>query len=86
VLEFFFRLVAEVGPAANWIMIVLTAVVAVFLLYIGIALWATLRETDPGRQKIAIRSSATCWSHFSVEGTGERREATAAGATSPLSA
>ena len=40
------RLLAEVGAAANWIAIFLAAVIAVFVLYLGIALYAVLHASD----------------------------------------
>lgn len=46
------RLLAAIGPAAIWIIIFVIIVVGVFLLYLGIALWATLRAKDPDQQKI----------------------------------
>lgn len=47
-----FRLLAEVGPAAGWIAIFFAVLVAVFVLYLGIAMWATLRARDPEQQHI----------------------------------
>lgn len=46
-LELLVSLSAEVGPAAIWIAIFCAAVVAVFVLYVGIALWAALRAHGP---------------------------------------
>jgi hypothetical protein len=46
------RLLAEVGAAANWIAIFIAAIIAVFMGYIGIAMYATLSATDPKQQKI----------------------------------
>jgi hypothetical protein len=54
-LEEVLRLMAEVGPGAVWIGGLLTAVVATFVLYIGIALWAVLRAKDPKQRKIRYR-------------------------------
>jgi len=46
------RLLAEVGAAANWIAIFIATVIAVFVLYLGIALRAVLIAKDPDQQKI----------------------------------
>ena len=46
------RLLAEIGPGVVWVFIFIAAVVAVFVLYIGIALWATLRAKDTEQQKV----------------------------------
>ncbi len=40
------RLLAAVGTAANWIAIFFAAIIAVFVLYLGIALYAVLRASD----------------------------------------
>lgn len=45
-LELLPRLLAEVGAAANWIVIFFATTVAVFVAYIGIAMRATLRAHD----------------------------------------
>jgi hypothetical protein len=50
------RLMAEIGPQVIWVFIFIAAIVAVFVLYVGIALWVTLRTTDPGRQKMSYRA------------------------------
>lgn len=54
-LEILLRLEAEVGPAATWIAIVVVALMAVFVLYVGVAMWATLRASDPERVKACYR-------------------------------
>lgn len=46
------RLLAEVGPGVIWVFIFIAAVVAVFVAYIGIAIWATLRAKDPEQRKV----------------------------------
>lgn len=46
------RSLAEVNPSVIWVFIFIAAVVAVFMIYIGIALWATLRATDAAQQKV----------------------------------
>lgn len=46
-LETLLRLLAELGPEAIWIIAFFAAMVAVFVLYLGIALWAALRATGP---------------------------------------
>jgi hypothetical protein len=52
VLEVSLRLLAVVGPAANWIVVFIAALVAVLVLYLGIALWATLCAQDPEQQRV----------------------------------
>jgi hypothetical protein len=51
----FLRLMAEVGPQVTWVSIFIAAVVAVFVLYVGIALWVTLHAKDPRKQKISYQ-------------------------------
>jgi hypothetical protein len=46
------RLLAEVGAAANWIIVFIAAIIAVFVGYIGIAMCATLRACDADQRKI----------------------------------
>jgi hypothetical protein len=46
------RVLADLGPAAAWIAAFLAAITAVFVLYIGIAIWATLRALDPEQRKV----------------------------------
>ena len=41
------RLIAVIGPQVTWVFIFIAAVVAVFVLYIGIVIWVTLRAPDP---------------------------------------
>lgn len=45
-MESLVRVIAEVGPGATWLMVFIAAVIAVFVLYVGIALFATLRAPD----------------------------------------
>jgi len=52
VLYLLFRVLVELGSEAVWIVFFFGAVVAVFVLYLGIALRETLRERDPERQQI----------------------------------
>jgi len=54
VLELLLRVGAEAGPAAIWVVMFCAAVVAAFVVFIGIALWATLHPSspDPEQQKI----------------------------------
>jgi hypothetical protein len=51
-LDSLFRTLADLGPGASWIATFCAAVVAVFVMYIGIAIWATLRASDPDERKI----------------------------------
>jgi hypothetical protein len=46
------RVSADLGPGAVWIARFFAAVTAVFILYVGIAIWATLHTADPEQQKI----------------------------------
>jgi hypothetical protein len=50
------RLLAEVGTAANWIAIFIAAVIAVFLLYLGIALRARATRPRPGTARSSLPS------------------------------
>jgi len=50
-----FRLLAVVGPEAIWIVIFFAAVMAVFVIYIGIAMRATMRTDDPEQQQLRYR-------------------------------
>ena len=49
------RLLAETGPTASWIVIFSAAAVTVFVLYVGIAMYATLRAQDSQQRKIRYR-------------------------------
>ena len=51
----FLRLMAEISPQVTWVFIFTAAIVVVFVLYIGIALWVTLRTKDPKQQKISYQ-------------------------------
>ena len=46
------RLVDASGPAADWILIFLAAIVAIFVLYVGIAMRAVLRAPDQGQRQV----------------------------------
>jgi hypothetical protein len=46
------RVSAGVGPSAIWITKFCAAVVAAFVLYVGVAIWATLHSSDPEQRKI----------------------------------
>jgi len=46
------RLMAEIGPQIIWVFIFIVAMMAVFMLYIGIAMHATLHAQDPRQQEI----------------------------------
>jgi hypothetical protein len=46
------RLLAEAGPTVSWIIFFIAAIVAVFVVYIGIAMWAIIRARDPEERKI----------------------------------
>jgi len=49
------RLATEVGAAANWIVIFISAVIAVFVVYLGVAMCATFRASDPEQQKLRYK-------------------------------
>ena len=51
----FLRVMAEIGPQVAWVFIFIAAMMAVFVLYVGIALWVTLRAKDPRQQKISYQ-------------------------------
>jgi hypothetical protein len=51
-LEMLLRTLAELGPTARWLAIFFAAVVAVFVLYVGIALRAVLSATDAEQRKV----------------------------------
>jgi hypothetical protein len=50
--EILFRLLAELGPMAFWIIIFFDGLAGVFVLYVGIAMRATLRARDPEQQQV----------------------------------
>jgi hypothetical protein len=54
-LEMLLRLSAEVGPDVIWIARFLMAVIAVILVYIGVAMQATLVTKDPNKREICYR-------------------------------
>jgi hypothetical protein len=45
----------EIGPQVIWVFIFIATIVAVFVLYVGIALWVTLCAKDPRQQKISYQ-------------------------------
>lgn len=49
--EVLLRLAAEVGPGATWLLILIAAVMATFVLYTGIALLAALCAKNPEQGK-----------------------------------
>ena len=46
------RLVDASGPAADWILIFLATIVAIFVLYVGIAMRAVLRAPDQNQRQV----------------------------------
>ncbi len=44
------RLLAEIGPGVIWVFIFTAVIVTVFVAFVGIALWATMRAKDPVRR------------------------------------
>lgn len=51
-LEMLVRAVTDLGPDALWVAMFCAVIVAVFVLYIGIAMWATIRAPDPQAQNV----------------------------------
>jgi len=49
------RALAGLGSSASWIPKFVAVVVAVFILYIGIAIWATYRAPDAAAREIRYR-------------------------------
>jgi hypothetical protein len=43
---------AEASPQVTWAVIFFAAIVAVFVVYIGIAMWATLHARDPDQRQV----------------------------------
>jgi hypothetical protein len=52
VLDELLRMSAELGPVATWLAIFFAAVIAVFVLYIGIALHVVLHTPDEPQQQV----------------------------------
>lgn len=48
-----FRLAIEVGTAANWVFT--SAIMAVFVVFIGIAMYAVLSAEDPEQRKVRYK-------------------------------
>jgi hypothetical protein len=50
------RLLVEVCTAASWIIFFIAAVIAVFVVYVGIAMWAVIRGScDPEQRQVRYR-------------------------------
>ena len=49
------RLLAEAGDRASWIMYFIAAIVAVFTVYLGIAMWTTLHARDDEQRKAGYK-------------------------------
>ena len=54
-LDTLIRLLAAVGPEAIWIIIFFAAMVAVFVIYIGIAMRAAMRADNAEQQQLCYR-------------------------------
>jgi hypothetical protein len=52
VLYLLFRMAVELGSEAVWMVFFFAAVVAVFVVYLGIAMRETLRERNPEQQQV----------------------------------
>jgi hypothetical protein len=74
VLEGVVRIIAVFGPGAMWFLVFFAALVAVFVLYVGIALFATLRAADEPRGRSDTNCFVTYWG-CSVAGTADERRA-----------
>jgi hypothetical protein len=46
------HVLAALGPGTFWVAKFCAAVVAVLVLYVGIAIWATLHAPDPEQRKV----------------------------------
>lgn len=66
------RAVAGLGPDAMWLAKFCAAVVAVFIVYVGIAIWATLRAPDPEQRKVRYQIFRDLLDLF-LRGRGRRR-------------
>jgi hypothetical protein len=51
-LDVLLRVSTELGPAAIWLSMFVAAIIAVFVLYLGIALRAVLRATDQEQREV----------------------------------
>ena len=49
------QMLAEVGPVTAWVAGFTAAVIAVFALYVGIAMWAALRAADEQQAEVRYR-------------------------------
>lgn len=45
-------MLTEIGYQTGWLVAYFACLIGVFVLYLGIAMWATLRTRDPEQQKI----------------------------------
>jgi hypothetical protein len=51
-LDTLLRIAAELGPTATWFLLFLAAAIAVFILYVGIAMRAVLRAPDEAQRQV----------------------------------
>jgi len=51
-MEVVLRQLVEMGPVAGWVLVFAAAVVAVFVLYVGVAMVATLATRTPRKTKV----------------------------------
>ena len=54
-LDALLRALTELGPLATWVALFLAAIIAVFVVYVGIALRAVLRAPDREQREIRYR-------------------------------
>lgn len=54
-LEDLLRVITEVGLQADWLLVFCAVVVAVFVVYIGVALVAALRASDEGQREVRYK-------------------------------
>ena len=51
-LDTLFRALAELGPTTKWFVVFFAAIVALFALYVGIAMWAVLKAPDDQQRTV----------------------------------
>jgi hypothetical protein len=51
-LDTLLRALAELGPTTKWFVVFFAAIVALFALYVGVALWAVLKAPDKEQRTV----------------------------------
>lgn len=54
-LDVLLQMSSELGPVATWLAVFWATIVAILVLYLGIALRAVLRATDKGRREVCYQ-------------------------------